>query len=531
MKRKINSIFLYTIFFLISISFLQISGCDLQNPTAPNWYVDANLPLFNKVHTIFDLLKNEHNIGFDENTNAYFSDRANAASQYQNKFRLNGTGDLNLTVPTILNDTSLAAPFDDSTFVTSLYFESPAALTYTFNPSPTNTSYTINITALNVLSGGLPLRISETVKDKPVTGSIDLTTYNIQNPLPSNLILLQVSLQSSVQELVNISYNLQPFYVRSASGKIRPVSLGQKDTVLVSPFGKHDISGLVDFADINEAKTYLVVKRSHSTYQTDIRDIRFRGINNNGNVVDFKYLRYDTAGAPLQPLDTIFNVRLPEGVDSVVYFVNSNNSNIIEFIRNIPENIQYLHNIQLNGNYSFGTFDTPDSVSFYLNIEIPFHFSILEPLYYQDTIIKQITDTLAIKRLKTTRQVDATMYLRNALPFMASIRMYILDGQNNLLFTLTQLLNNNNNADSVLLQAAPVDINGYVTSYIDHTFTGVLDSLQVLQLIDMRKIVYSYRLYTDPNQIPTADGKVRIRGGDYIKQTSFGTFKYLISNH
>jgi len=506
----------------------------LQSPSAPNWYVDANLPFLDKVHTIFDLLKNEHNIGYDENANAYFSDASRQAEKYQNLIHFNGSGDINLNIPTILNDSIISTTFDDSTFITSLYFESsnpPATLSLIFNPSPTLTTYTINVTVLNLINGGTPLTISRTISDKKITENIDITTYNIQNPIPSNQIILQIKTFSSNYEFVNFTYNVSPFFVKSAVGRLRPLKISPKDTLLVNPFGKHDLSGVLDFSNINPAKTYMVVKRSQSTFQTDIKDIRYRGINNNGTVVDFKYLRYDTIGAPLQPIDSIFNLRLPEGVDSAVYYVNQYNSNIIEFIRNIPENIHYVRNIGLNQNYSTGTFVTPDSISFYLNIEVPFTFSISDPLTYQDTIIKKITDTLAIKRLKTTDKVDATMYLRNSLPLMASVRMYVVDSLNNLLFTLTQLLNNNNNADSVLLQAAPVDNNGYVLNYVDHTFTGVIDSLQVRQLLQMRKIIYQYRLYTDPNQIPTIDGKVRIRGSDYIKQTSFGTFRYLIANH
>lgn len=522
-----------TILIPVLLIFLWVSGCDLQNPSAPNWYVDANLPLLEKVHTIYSLLRNEHNIGYDENANAYLSDKAKSADRLQNKFRLNGTGDVNLKLPTML-DTMVAAPFDDSTFVTTLYFEAstPAAnLSYTFQPTATNSPYTITITAVNLISGGQPLKITENISDKPKSGNIDLTGYNIQNPVPSNMIVLQVGVVSSSYETADISYNISPFYVRSVSGTIKPLSLGENDTTLLSPFGKHDISGSMDFVNINEAKTYIVVKRSVGSYQTDIKDIRFRGINNNGTVVDLKYLKYDTTGAPTQPIDSIFNVRLPAGVDSMVYPVNNTNSNIIEFIRNIPENIQYVHTVHLNSNYGSGTFESQDSVYFYLSIEVPFHFSILDPLYYQDTIIKKITDTLAIKRLKTTDMVEATLYLRNSLPLMASVRMYMLDSLNNLLFTVTQFMTNNNGADSVLLQAAPVDNDGYVTNYVEHTFTGIIDSLHVKQLLQMRKIVYSYRLYTDPNQIPTPDGKVRIRGTDYIKQTSFGTFKYLISTH
>ncbi len=530
-KKKIIYIY-FLLSFLLSICFLS---CELKEPSAPNWLVSANLPITDRVHNIVDLLKDEGDIYYDEEGNAYFSDRTSSSSKFEKKIITNGYSGVTVFFTTQVYDTIVNIPFDDSSYVTSLYFEPNDPLnklTINFNPSITSEPYTITITILNLLdiTTNQPLTLTRTIYNTSYTDYINLHNYYINNPYPSNLLNVRVNTTSGQFSLASLSYNVSQLCIKSVSGKIKPVNLGLSDTLIQDPFGYHSLEGQMNFASVNEQKTYLVVKRKNSTYQVDVRNIQMTGINYKGNRLKFKYLKYDTVGAPPQPIDSIFNLRIPEGQDSAIYYVNPSNSNILQFFNHVPKRIEVTRYNVINANYSIGSIENNDSIYMYLNVELPLHFSIVEPTTFRDTIFKSITDPNAREKLRNTRWMDLKLFLTNGLPLLASVRILIQDSLDNLLFAVTQIVVNGT-GDSILVPAAPVDYDGYVITPVIHEYTGFVDSVNTQKLLNMGKIVYEYQLYTDPNLIPAPDGRVRIRDSDYIRQLSYGTFRYYINNN
>ncbi len=530
-KKKIIYVY-FLLSFLLSICFLS---CELKEPSAPNWLVSANLPITDRVHNIVDLLKDEGDIYYDEEGNAYFSDRTSSSSKFEKKIITNGYSGVTVFFTTQVYDTIVNIPFDDSSYVTSLYFEPNDPLnklTINFNPSITSEPYTITITILNLLdiTTNQPLTLTRTIYNTPYTDYINLHNYYINNPYPSNLLNVRVNTTSGQFSVASLSYNVSQLCIKSVSGKIKPVNLGLSDTLIQDPFGYHSLEGQMNFASVNEQKTYLVVKRKNSTYQVDVRNIQMTGINYKGNRLKFKYLKYDTVGAPPQPIDSIFNLRIPEGQDSAIYYVNPSNSNILQFFNHVPKRIEVTRYNVINANYSIGSIENNDSIYMYLNVELPLHFSIVEPTTFRDTVFKSITDPNAREKLRNTRWMDLKLFLTNGLPLLASVRILIQDSLDNLLFAVTQIVVNGT-GDSILVPAAPVDYDGYVITPVIHEYTGFVDSVNTQKLLNMGKIVYEYQLYTDPNLIPAPDGRVRIRDSDYIRQLSYGTFRYYINNN
>lgn len=529
--RKIFKIFLL-LFFSVTLLFLS---CELKEPSAPNWLVSANLPITDRVHNIVDLLKDEGDIYYDQEGNAYFSDETSSTSKFQKKIIINGYSGITVFYPTQVSDTIVNVPFDDSSYVTNLYFEPSDPhnkLIINFNPSITFEPYTITITVLNLLdiTTNQPLSLTRTIYNTPYTDYINLDNFYISNSYPSNLLNIRVNTTSGQYTAASLSYNISQLCIKSVTGRIKPVNLGASDTLIQDPFGYHSLEGEMNFASVNPQKTYLVVKRKNSTYQVDVRNIQMTGINYKGKRLKFKYLRYDTIGAPPQPIDSIFNLRIPEGQDSAIYYVNPSNSNILQFFNHVPKKVEVTRYNVINANYSFGSIENNDSIYMYLTAELPLHFSIVEPTTFRDTVIKSITDPSAREKLRNTRWMDLKLFMTNGLPLLASVRILIQDSLDNLLFAVTEIVVNGT-GDSILVPAAPVDFDGYVMTPVIHEYTGFVDSVNTQKLLDMGKIVYEYKLYTDPNLIPAPDGRVRIRDRDYIRQLSYGTFRYYLNNN
>jgi len=534
LKYKQRVILYFNIIFVITLVF--ISSCEIDQPSAPNWLVDANIPITDKYHSIMQILEDDSNIYYDSLDNAIFSNQSNSSQKFQKDIRLNGQPNTQINIPTQVNDTNLFVQFDDSSFITQAEFEvsdPQGLLTINFNPAPSSVPYTITLTIDNLfdISSGNPFSITRNISDIPVIELISLASFRFFNSTPTNLFAFRVTTSSTQQLPASFTYSVTNVILKSATGIIKPVNLGVRDTLLLKPFGDYDIEGgLFNFSRVHEEKTYLVVKRTKSTYQVDIKNIQLEGFNLNGRPKKLKYLRYDTIGAPPQPIDSVFNLRIPQGVDSAVYFVNTTNSNVLEFINNLPQNVFLTRNTVINSNYNQGQIDNSDSISIYVSIEVPLHFSVVEPPTISDTIFKRIIDTAAREKLENTKNVDATLYLTNGLPFYSTVTMFVLDTNGSILFSLIDVVTPYP-GDSIYIPPAPVDQNGYVLAPVINRYDGVIDSTNVLKLLDMHKIVYKYKLYTDPNIPPTVDGRVRVRGSDFLRHLSYGTFRYMINNN
>ena len=510
----------------------MVIGCEIDPLSTPNWYVDGNLPFLDKYYSLMDLLKDEENIYVGDSSNVYFNSTSNTSNQFAKDIKGNGIPTTTFFVPSQVTDTLINSPFDDSTYVTRLIFldDNPhPSINLSFNPSASLTPYTIRLTIDNLIGigSGQPYTVNVNVSTGVVTEQVILANYTIINSAPSNLLVFRISTTSPIYEPVSFSYGVTPFLIQSATGKIKPVNLGIRDTLIDKPFGDNSVRGQINFGSINPAKTYLVIKRSKSTYQADFKNVKVRSINWNGRVIQLQYPRYETVGAPPQPLDTVFNLRLPAGQDSMVFYVNTTNSNILQFIGNIPKQIELIRTVVVNQNYNFGEVDNTEDLKIYFSVEIPLHFSIVEPTTLTDTVFRTITNPIQRERLQWTKKVDITFDTWNNLPLMGSVRVIVKDSMNNFLFNLTSIVTNAT-SDSLIVPAAPVDFYGYVTNEFYQRYTGTLDSNTIPLLLRMNKIIFEYKLYTDPNQIPTPDGRVRIRATDYVKGISYGTYNYRI---
>jgi hypothetical protein len=104
-------------------------------------------------------------------------------------------------------------------------------------------------------------------------------------------------------------------------------------------------------------------------------------------------------------------------------------------------------------------------------------------------------------------------------------RILILDSSFVPLFSISKIAGNNIDS-TVVVKAAAVGVNGTVLNPNTTVLNAELDSLQISMLKRMGKIIYDYKLYTDPELIPPPLTTVKITGYDFIKIISTGKIKY-----
>ena len=83
---------------------------------------------------------------------------------------------------------------------------------------------------------------------------------------------------------------------------------------------------------------------------------------------------------------------------------------------------------------------------------------------------------------------------------------------------------------SVTVNATPVGPDGFTYSFTSTSLDAVLDSAMIQKFKHMGKVIYEYKLYTDPAAIPPPGTTVKIRGSDRVNISGFGKVTYRISS-
>ena len=100
-----------------------LNGCSFEEPSAPTWDVDLNIPITTKSYNIFDILKRSGNISFDSLNNdlVFLYGESNYKRNFGEDIKFDGLETTEITAPSTLRlDTSIV--IDDSTFVSSMDF-------------------------------------------------------------------------------------------------------------------------------------------------------------------------------------------------------------------------------------------------------------------------------------------------------------------------------------------------------------------------------------------------------------------------
>jgi hypothetical protein len=522
-----NSTKFLLFFVILYFSAISFYSCEIKEPAAPSWDINLNLPFTSKSYTILDILDRSNNTGFDSlNNNLVF---LFGESNYERKFGRDIQFDGIKTTDVIAPSTTMLDTFvviDDSTFINRMEFLE-GSLNFSFFDN-SNEDYSFNLTVKNLFGTSYndTARIFGTVNSgQQKSIDLNLAEYYIKNETPDNKLKLRLSFKSAKPVPVDFSYTLSQYSIKTVEGLLKPISTGITNDEVIDPFGSDVPEGELDFANITPNKNFFIVKKYSDIYQVDFTRISIIGENKNGHRVRLKYLKNGNEG---DPIDSVFSLRLPSGVDSIPYPINENNSNILEFINNIPKKIELVRKDFLNMSYEEGTVSYTDSLTFKLKIQVPLDISISEPIVFSDTTDAGIDDEDQRKNLDDAKHLTFTLKTINALPLKAVGKILLLDSFFTPLISISKIVGNQPDS-TVTAFGAPVGPDGFVNNTNSTSFEAELDSAQIEKLKHIGKVIYEYKLFTDPNLIPPPLTTVKIRGSDHVREISYGTLLYRIN--
>ena len=515
---------IFIVLFISYISSALFYSCEIRPPAAPTWDVDLQLPFSNKSYDIFDILKRSGNVGYDSLNNdlVYVFGESNYVRSFGEDIKFDGLKTTSINSPsTFVLDTFIV--LDDSTFVNRTEFLN-GVLNFTFINNSSGV-YSVNATIQNLfnVSNNDTVRISSSVDvDEQKSIDLNLENYFIKNNIPDNRLKLQLRFQSATPVPVSFNYTLSDYSIKSIEGRITPLSTGVTTDVVDDPLGADVPEGEVHFANVSPDKNFLILKKYSELFQVDFSQISIVGENKNGNKVRLKYLRNGNAG---DPIDSVFTLTLPSDKDSVAFPINENNSNILEFINNIPKKISATRNDILNLSYKEGKVTYTDSITLKFNIQVPLDVSVTEPIVFSDTVDAGISDEDQRKAFDDAKYLTFTFNSHNGFPLKATAKILILDSSFTPLLAISKIISNAPDS-SITFNAAPVGTDGFVSGVNTTTLSAELDSAKIQKLKHMGKIIYEYKLFTDPNLIPPPRTTVKIKGSDIIRIIGFGKIKY-----
>jgi hypothetical protein len=239
------------------------------------------------------------------------------------------------------------------------------------------------------------------------------------------------------------------------------------------------------------------------------------------------HLRYKQSGGPPSINDTLFKLRLDQNQDSVVIKLNKSNSNIAEFIGNMPINIYLSKALTINQNYSTGEIYYLDSFSVNANFSVPLNFSVsLADAVSQNDTTDFGIDQDQIDQIKKTQNLEIELRLTNAISLSILSKINVLDSFFVPLFSLSQIVGNQPDS-SVSVSRAPTDNNGFVNGSNQKVYNAVVGKDIIDKILRAGKVIYSSKFYTD--QSPSVF--VRITKNDYTRLVGLGKIEYRIKEN
>ncbi len=500
------------------------NSCQISDPNLPSWDVGLNLPISDEQFNIFDVIERSQNIGIDssEGNTVYVFGSSNYRREFGEDVKFDGIVPTDVKAPSVfLLDTSLV--FDDSTFIKKADFLN-GILKFTFN-NTTSQDYNVSAKIKNMFFA----KSTDTVgfnrsiqSGKQVIVEIPLSEVYILNAFPDNKFKLRIEFDSDVPVLVDFTYELSEYSIKSLEGRMKPLSTGQNYDEVVDPFGSDIPEGEVNFAYVVPNTNFLVLRRYNSNYQVDFTNISLVSENKNGNRVRLRYLRNGNAG---DPLDSVISLTLPGSEDSLSFPINQDNSNIIEFINNVPKKIILERTDYINRSYQEGHLRYTDSLAIRFVIQVPLDVSITKPVVFEDTTDVGIDDTELREQMDKLNSMKLNFTGNNSIPLKGIVKAVILDSALNPLLPLSYLIGGN--ADSTLtIGAAHVAETGFSSAPGISSYVTEIGAEHIRKLKGMGKIAFEYKLYTDPNQITPPRTTIKIRSSDVASAKIFGNLNY-----
>lgn len=510
----------------VSVSF--VSCFELPDELiAPQWQVDLNVPVLNKIYTLDEILNDDPHITID-------TSGGNSIYILQSEtFGLNSgidefmqitdeTSSQNNPVPASDNDSTIVyVNFSEGTELDSAVFDDGYLSISVFNPSSYRADIAINVPGIITPEGAV---LEFNIGVEPF--GTDSITYNLKNHIyifPGNQPLdkkknLQIigkvhSLVPS-ETIVLASYYISDLYFKSISGLLPSKLLRNQEETF--SFQNNETEEYLDRATLREAQlrleaTYFTL--SSNPVGVEIRDLNIIGMHKNG--AEF-FLR-DASGS--------INHTLMINDIPTEKIYDEHNSNIIDFITFLPDTIVLRAEYLMNPDHQIGTATNRDSIKFKTDFSTKSFLSLINTKIQDSTLIEISANDR--NSIQNSKHADFILELENAIPLGIWFKMDLLDDQNNFLFTLTK---DTNGIDSIYFEPAEIDANGEVlNATLNQPIRIILDSAQVEMLSRTHSANYSLTVSTTGyNQLDPPI--VAIRPSAWIKIKAYSTIRYQVNN-
>jgi hypothetical protein len=471
------------------------------------------------------MLKGNQNVYVDSSSNdVILTGNVNSKDDLSNSINFNGTNVSNNVV--IYNrDTVISLKFDDSSAVRKAYFID-GTLSLRFN-NTNSFPYNVSLTIQNLKSKttNQPYHVTGTVPANSTSlQTLSLAAYYIDNGnVLSNKLDFFISTSSSQPVgFGSFDYNVSPVHLSSVSGRVKPnPSLGIIDST-DGPLGTNAPNQPMTISTVKKAQIKI---HNFVSTQIDFKKAYFYGYNKSAGTTKRLFLDYDGNGT----LDSFYTVTIPArlpgaGYGEKILDINTNNSNILEFMGNVPDKIIFVRDQYINLNNQDVSLESKDSILTFFNVEIPLRFQSTLYNSYRDTIKSGFTPQQLLD-VDKSYSLKITTTITNAIALKLKAKIVITDSSGSPLLYLTGQVPNQQPDSFYVLEAADVGPDGSVlpggekTKQIEVEITR--ENIQAIKRYG--RVYIELKYITNPNA-----GIIRLKGDDFAYVRSQGILQYRI---
>jgi len=460
-SKKHNSSLMKKLFYIFPVFFILISSCQIKDFVAPNWEVEGNLSFVSRDYSVAEMLKKQQNLYIDSVSNdvvliATVDDRDEIGSS----LKFDG---ISKTINTIVfnRDTVLSLDFDDSSFVRKAVFTSGQVLLKFNNPNSFPYSFVLTVNNLKNQQTNQSYTTTRNVNaNSSLSFNIPLGEYYVDNGNEQlNTLFFNISTTASQNGLTTFDYSITETIVNFVSGKVKPITSRNVRDTINEPFGTNAPTTPITISTIK--KSEFIIK-NYSESQITLRRAYFVGENK--NTLAKVRLLYDFDGNG--SLDSFYTINIPrrnsgEPFGEARLSVTATNSNILQFLGNVPFNVYYERDQVFNSDYSDATLNSSDSIITKFYADIPLRFQSQGYNSYRDTIKSGFTQRQRDK-ITNIRNIKITTTLINGIALQMKAKITIADSNNIPLLVLTERVQNPEPDGFVTIAAANVGSDGTV---------------------------------------------------------------------
>ncbi len=471
------------------------------------------------------MLKGNQNVYVDSLSNdVILTGNVNNKDDLTNNIKFRGVNVSNNVV--IYNrDTVISLKFDDSSSVRTAHFID-GVLSLRFN-NTNSFPYNVTLKIQNLKSNvsNLPFQVNGSVPaNSSILQTLNLNAYYIDNGnILSNKLDFFVSTSSSQPiGFGSFDYTVSQTQLLSVSGRVKPdPSLGIIDSTN-GPLGTNAPNQPLTISSVKKAEIKI---HNFVSTQIDFKHAYFYGYNKSAGTTKRLFYDYDGNGT----LDSFYNVSIParpsvSGFGEKILNITTANSNILEFMGNVPDKIIFVRDQYINLTNQDVTLESKDSIQTFFNVEIPLRFQSTLYNSYRDTTKSGFTERQLLDVDKSI-SLKITTTITNAIALKLKAKIIIADSLGNPLLYLTGQTPNQEPDSFYVVEAADVGPDGSViaggqkTKQIEVNITQ--ENIQAIKRYG--RVYIELKYITNPNA-----GIIRLKGDDYAYVRSQGVLQYRI---